>query len=85
MSGEQGLAWGENSAAGSRTYTQPHTLKRLGSSENGVQGTLGTQRGGQACATQVDAQTLGKGAPGAYHAADSRAPKPESPGHGCRG
>ncbi|CAN0512875.1 unnamed protein product [Rangifer tarandus platyrhynchus] len=53
--------------------------------ENGVQGTLGTQRGGQACATQPDAQTLGKGAPDAYHPADSRAPEPESPGHGCRG
>lgn len=38
-----------------RTYTQPHTLKRLGSSEKGAQGTLGTQWGAEACATQPDA------------------------------
>lgn len=40
---------------GGRTNTQPHTLKRLGFSDKGVQGTLGTQRGAQACATQQDA------------------------------
>lgn len=83
--GEQGLARGvKTRQRGSRTYTQPHTLKRLRLSENGVQGTPALSGWPSLCHT-AGRQTLERGAPGAYHAADSRVPEPESPGHGCRG
>lgn len=55
-----------------QTNTQPHALKRLGSSEMGVQGTLGTRQAPgpvQHSRTHTD---TGKGAPGASHADSPR-------------
>jgi len=56
---------------GNGTNAQPHTLKRLGSSEKGARGALGTQEAPgpvQHSRTHTD---TGKGAPRAAHA-DSR-------------